>query len=200
MLPNLPMLPTLPMLATLPTEPQPSPTTPTSPPFTRNFLSSSEQPLPTSTTSRVISLKTTTTSLPSIISRTEVVEMVKIISILRTLDEDTNNYLTIGELKNGLSAYFADIVRSVERVVALAGENKGRVAMTDLDRLANRLKGKQEDSKDEDDERLFYRIVDHVPSNCDTGLVDEQGNCWRRRVEVNVDHSYPIKLCYWAGR
>merc|ERR1719341_1147617 len=118
------------MLATLPAEPQPSPTTPTLPPFTRNFLSS-EQLLPTLTTPRAISSKTTTTSLPSIISRTEVVEIVKIISLLRTLDEDANNYLTIGELKNGLSAHFADIVRSVERVVALAGENKGRVAMAD---------------------------------------------------------------------
>ena len=98
---------------------------------------------------------------------------------MRSLDKDANNFLTISELKNGLSAHFADIVRSVERVVALAGEDKGRVAMADLDRLANQLEGKQRDSGgDEDDnERLFYRIVDHVPSNCATGLVDEQGNC-----------------------
>ena len=97
---------------------------------------------------------------------------------MRTLDKDANNFLTIRELKDGLSAHFADIVRLVERVVALAGEDKGRVAMADLDRLANQLEGKQEDSGDEDDdERLFYRIVDHVPSNCATGLVDEQGNC-----------------------
>ena len=104
--------------------------------------------------------------------------MIKIISLLRTLDKDANNFLTIGELKTGLSAYFADIVRSVEKVVALAGEDKSKVAMADLDRLANQLEGKQEDSGgEEDDERLFYRIVDHVPSNCATGLVDEQGNC-----------------------
>ena len=104
--------------------------------------------------------------------RTEVAE---IISLLRTLDKDSNNFLTIGELKLGLSVHFAEIVRSVERVVALAGEDKGRVALADLDRLANRLEGKQEE--EEDDGRLFSRIVDHVPSNCATGLVDEQGNC-----------------------
>ena len=113
--------------------------------------------------------------------RTEVVEIVKVISLLRRLDKDSNNFLTIGELQTGLSAHFAEIVRSVERVVALAGEDKGRVAMADLDRLANRLEGKQEEkekvSGDEDDGRLYYRIVDHVPSNCATGLVDEQGNC-----------------------
>ena len=113
--------------------------------------------------------------------RTEVVEIVKVISLLRRLDKDSNNFLTIGELQTGLSAHFAEIVRSVERVVALAGENKGRVALADLDRLANRLEGKQEEeekvSGDEDDGRLYYRIVDHVPSNCATGLVDEQGNC-----------------------
>ena len=86
--------------------------------------------------------------------------------------------MTIGELKNGLSAYFSDIVRSVERVVALAGEDKGKVAMADLDRLSNQLEGKQEEEKEEeDDKRVFNRIVDHVPSNCATGLVDEQGNC-----------------------
>ena len=113
--------------------------------------------------------------------RTEVVEIVKVISLLRRLDKDSNNFLTIGELQTGLSAHFAEIVRSVERVVALAGEDKGRVALADLDRLANRLEGKQEEkekvSGDEDDGRLYYRIVDHVPSNCATGLVDEQGNC-----------------------
>ena len=113
--------------------------------------------------------------------RTEVVEIVKVISLLRRLDKDSNNFLTIGELQTGLSAHFAEIVRSVERVVALAGEDKGRVALADLDRLANRLEGKQEEeekvSGDEDDGRLYYRIVDHVPSNCSTGLVDEQGNC-----------------------
>ena len=109
--------------------------------------------------------------------RTKVVEIVKIISLLRTFDKDANNYLTIGELKTGLNAHFADIVRSVERVVALAGEDKGRVAMADLDRLANQLKGKQEEEEEDDDGRRFYRIVDHVPSNCETGLVDEQGNC-----------------------
>ena len=113
--------------------------------------------------------------------RTEVVEIVKVISLLRRLDKDSNNFLTIGELQTGLSAHFAEIVRSVERVVALAGEDKGRVALADLDRLANRLEGKQEEKEkvtgDEDDGRLYYRIVDHVPSNCATGLVDEQGNC-----------------------
>ena len=113
--------------------------------------------------------------------RTEVVEIVKVISLLRRLDKDSNNFLTIGELQTGLSAHFAEIVRSVERVVALAGEDKGRVALADLDRLANRLEGKQEEEEkgtgDEDDGRLYYRIVDHVPSNCATGLVDEQGNC-----------------------
>ena len=113
--------------------------------------------------------------------RTEVVEIVKVISLLRRLDKDSNNFLTIGELQTGLSAHFAEIVRSVERVVALAGEDKGRVALADLDRLANRLEGKQEEeekvSGDGDDGRLYYRIVDHVPSNCATGLVDEQGNC-----------------------
>ena len=111
--------------------------------------------------------------------RTEVVEIVKVISLLRRLDKDSNNFLTIGELQTGLSAHFAEIVRSVERVVALAGEDKGRVALADLDRLANRLEGKQEEkvTGDEDDGRLYYRIVDHVPSNCATGLVDEQGNC-----------------------
>ena len=113
--------------------------------------------------------------------RTEVVEIVKVISLLRRLDKDSNNFLTIGELQTGLSAHFAEIVRSVERVVALAGEDKGRVALADLDRLANRLEGKQEEeekvSGDEDDGSLYYRIVDHVPSNCATGLVDEQGNC-----------------------
>ena len=113
--------------------------------------------------------------------RTEVVEIVKVISLLRRLDKDSNNFLTIGELQTGLSAHFAEIVKSVERVVALAGEDKGRVALADLDRLANRLEGKQEEkekvSGDEDDGRLYYRIVDHVPSNCATGLVDEQGNC-----------------------
>ena len=113
--------------------------------------------------------------------RTEVVEIVKVISLLRRLDKDSNNFLTIGELQTGLSAHFAEIVRSVERVVALAGEDKGRVALADLDRLANTLEGKQEEeekvSGDEDDGRLYYRIVDHVPSNCATGLVDEQGNC-----------------------
>ena len=100
---------------------------------------------------------------------------------MRRLDKDSNNFLTIGELQTGLNAHFAEIVRSVERVVALAGEDKGRVALADLDRLANRLEGKQEEeekvSGDEDDGRLYYRIVDHVPSNCATGLVDEQGNC-----------------------
>ena len=113
--------------------------------------------------------------------RTEVVEIVKVISLLRRLDKDSNNFLTIGELQTGLSAHFAEIVRSVERVVALAGEDKGRVALADLDRLANRLEGKQEEKEkvygDDDDGRLYYRIVDHVPSNCATGLVDEQGNC-----------------------
>ena len=104
--------------------------------------------------------------------RTEVVEIVKIISLLRTLDKDSDNFLTISELKTGLSAHFTEIVRSVERVVALAGEDKTRVALADLDRLANKLEGEQED-----DGRLFARIVDNVPSNCATGLVDEQGNC-----------------------
>ena len=98
---------------------------------------------------------------------------------MRTLDKDKNNFLTISELKTGLSAHFAEIVRSVERVVALAGEDKTRVALADLDRLANKLEGKQEErvSGEEDDGRLFARIVDNVPSNCATGLVDEQGNC-----------------------
>ena len=85
--------------------------------------------------------------------------------------------LQLFELKR--RAHFAEIVRSVESVVALAGEDKGRVALADLDRLANRLEEKQEEkvSGEEDDGRLFSRIVDHVPSNCATGLVDEQGNC-----------------------
>ena len=126
-----------------------------------------------------MSLKNKVYSLSSFDFRSEVVEIVKIISLLRTLDKDANTFLTIGELTTGLSAHFADIVRSVEKVVALAGEDKGRVAMADLDRLANQLEGKQGDSSgdEDDDERLVYRIVDHVPSNCATGLVDEQGNC-----------------------
>ena len=116
---------------------------------------------------------------------------------MRTLDKDKNNFLTISELKTGLSAHFAEIVRSVERVVGLVGEDKdkGRVALANIDRLANWLERKQEeevsmeegderimkmmdeDEEYEDDDRRFYRIVDHVPSNCATGLVDEQGNC-----------------------
>ena len=119
---------------------------------------------------------------------------------MRTLDKDKNNFLTISELKTGLSAHFAEIVRSVERAVGLVGEDKdkGRVALANIDRLANWLERKQEeevsmeegderimkmmdeDEEYEDDDRRFYRIVDHVPSNCATGLVDEQGNCRRR--------------------
>ena len=113
---------------------------------------------------------------PNYFCRTEVVDLSKVISLLRTLDKDRNNFLTIGEMKTGLSAYFAQIVMSVEEVVAKAGEDKGRVALADLDKLADELaQGKQEAEGKEG--RLFYRIVDHVPSNCATGLVDEQGNC-----------------------
>ena len=83
---------------------------------------------------------------------------------MRTLDKDRNNFLTIGEMKTGLSAYFAQIVMSVEEVVAKAGEDKGRVALADLDKLADELaQGKEEGEGEEG--RLFYRIVDHVPSN-----------------------------------
>ena len=82
-----------------------------------------------------------------IFCRREFVELVKIISLMRTLDKDSNNFLTIGELKTGLSAHFAEMVSWVERVVALVGEDKGRVALADLDRLANRLEGKQEDEE-----------------------------------------------------
>ena len=53
---------------------------------------------------------------------------------------------------------------------------KNTLIKFDLDKLADELKQGKEEAEGEEG-RLFYRIVDHVPSNCATGLVDEQGNC-----------------------